>query len=111
MRIAALSDSALPSGNTRVGIWPSGLTLSRSAKAAFAAHDAVSTMRYGAPMRSSAIWVAADPEPCLPYKVYTVIPIAASGLRASAVAPAILMRGVMAPFGLDPQQIVVGIEA
>ena len=40
--------------------------------AAFGAHDAVSTIRCGAPMRSSAIWVAAEPEPCLPYRVYTL---------------------------------------
>src|SRR5271157_4488475 len=103
MRIAALSDSALPSGKTRVGIWPSGLTLRKSSNAAFGAHDAVSTMRYGASMRSSAIWIAADPEPCLPYRVYTVPPVTGSR-GASFVATSVLVCGVMAGFGLDPQQ-------
>src|SRR5208282_5398973 len=107
MSIAALSDSTPPSGSTRVGIWPSGLALRSSAKAAFGAHEAVSTMRYAAPTMSSAIWVVAEPEPFLPYRVYMPSPACAG----STVAPAILVRGVTAGLGIDPEQVVVRIEA
>ena len=68
--MAALSESALPSGSTSVGIWPSGFSFSSSAKASFCSHEAVSTMRLGAPMIASAASTDADPEPFLPYSVY-----------------------------------------
>ena len=45
IRIAALSESTLPSGSTSVGICPSGLTSSSSSNASLRSHDAVSTMR------------------------------------------------------------------
>src|SRR5215475_3795929 len=74
MRIAALSDSTVPSGSTSVGIWPSGLSLSRSLNASLGSHDAVSIVLYGAPATSSATWVVADPDPFLPYSVYIAPP-------------------------------------
>src|SRR6476646_11758969 len=70
IRIAALSDRALPSDSASVGLWPIGLLLSRSRKASLVSHDAVSTMRYGAPAIVSAASIVADPEPFLPYSVY-----------------------------------------
>src|SRR5215467_10188004 len=84
MRIAALSDSTVPSGSTSVGIWPSGLSLSSSSNASLGSHDAVSIVLYGAPTTSSATWVVADPDPFLPYSVYIASPSLAPLRRFAA---------------------------
>src|SRR3954452_24507829 len=70
MRIAALSESAVPSSSTSVGICPSGLAVSSAAYASFCAHDAVSTMSNGWRATMSAASTHADPDPVLPYSVY-----------------------------------------
>jgi hypothetical protein len=49
-----------------VGIWPSGFRRSGSWEVSFCSHDAVTTMRQGAPMIASAASADADPEPFLP---------------------------------------------
>src|SRR4030095_3355457 len=73
-RMAALSVSTLPSSSTSVGIWPNGFTFRSSTKASLVSHDAVSTMRNGAPPIPSATWTDAEPEPFLPYSVYIAPP-------------------------------------
>ena len=68
--MAALSLSTLPSGSCSVGICFSGLARASSASASFCSHDAVSTMRYAAPVISSAHSTDAEPEPSNPNRVY-----------------------------------------
>src|SRR5690242_13918578 len=72
VRIAALSVITLPSGSASVGICASGFTRCNSSSPGPGSHDAASTMRNGMFAIVSAASTEADPEPLLPYSVYTL---------------------------------------
>src|SRR5215472_5759630 len=103
MRIAPLSESTPPPGSTSVGICPSGLSFRSSRNASLGSHDAVSITRYGAPINSSAACVVAEPDPFLPYNVYIVPP--------GSIEFTVLVRCTASGLGVDPHEIVIGIEA
>ena len=66
IRIAALSVITLPSGKTRVGICPSGLTFFSSSIAESASQAEARTLRKPMPQRPSAASAIAEPLPWEP---------------------------------------------
>ena len=80
--IAALSVKTSPSPVTRVGIWPNGLTASRSARIVSPANKSPTSSRTkSSPYQTSCASTITEPHPGRAYSLYKIFPCMGSDIR------------------------------